>query len=193
MGGGTGNEDPRGLAGRFPLPGRLLRVELPDLFLCLAAQDSELHPDRAIIYPLYRAGRPDGPVAEGEAEVKDQLGPERDRLLRGEERPCSPEFGDPPLPGWGVLDLVLHGEVAGNAGRASRISRVIHDDGGRGREESGKGEASPRGRSTTLPIKAAFKESTARNFTLIPGMALGPISSPRIHTTCAGIESVWEG
>ncbi len=90
------NEDPCGLGARFPLAGRLLRVELPDLFLCLAAQESELHPDRAIIYPLYRAGRPDGPVAEGEAEVQDQLGPERDRLLRGEERPCSPEFGDPP-------------------------------------------------------------------------------------------------
>ena len=64
--GGTGNEDPRGLGRRFPLPGRLLRVELPELFLVLEVQVSELHPDRAIIHLLHRATDPDGPVAEKE-------------------------------------------------------------------------------------------------------------------------------
>ncbi len=64
--GGTRNENPRGLGRRFPLPGRLLRVELPELFLVLEVQVSELHPDRAIIHLLHRATDPDGPVAEKE-------------------------------------------------------------------------------------------------------------------------------
>ncbi len=68
-GGETGNEDPRGLGRRFPLPGRLLRVELPELSLVLEVQVSELHPARAIIHPLHRAGDPDGPVAEREVEA----------------------------------------------------------------------------------------------------------------------------
>ncbi len=67
--GGTGNEDPRGLGRRVPLPGRLLRVELPELFLVLEVQVSEPHPDRAIIRPLHRATDPDGPVAEREVEA----------------------------------------------------------------------------------------------------------------------------
>ncbi len=64
--GGTRNEDPRGLGRRFPLPGLLLRVELPELFLVLEVQVSELHPDRAIIHLLHRATDSDGPVAEKE-------------------------------------------------------------------------------------------------------------------------------
>ena len=120
-----------GLRTRFPLPGRFLRVKLPNLFLFLECQAGELHPDRALIGPPHRAGRPDGPVADRKAEVQDQLGLERDRLLRGEGRPRGPELDDPPLLRAVAFDVVLHRDVAGNTRRVSCISLFTHGDGGR--------------------------------------------------------------
>ncbi len=176
---------------RFLLPRRLSRVVFPNFLMIPATQARELHPDSAMIRPLHCAGSLYEAVAERELEPEDQLGTHRDCLLRGEESPAGPDVGYAPVLGGRAMDLVLHRDVAGNTRRVSRISRVIHGDGGG--EESGEGEASPRSRSTTLPIKAAFKGSTARNSAPIPVIALGPISSPPIHATCAGIERVWEG
>jgi len=156
-----------------------------------ATQARELHPDSAMIRPLHCAGSLYEAVAERELEPEDQLGTHRDCLLRGEESPAGPDVGYAPVLGGRAMDLVLHRDVAGNTRRVSRISRIIHGDGGR--EESGEEEASPRSRSMAAPIKASSEGLSARNLTPIPVLALGPISSPPIHTTCARIESVWEG
>lgn len=86
----------------------------------------ELHSGSSLTRPPDCADSIDLALAEREVEAEEQFDPKRNRLLRGEECSQGPDLGDPSVSGVGAWDLVLHRQVAGNAGRASCVIQISH-------------------------------------------------------------------